>query len=200
MNHAKSAAPDGASTFSRRLRTATAEAHRRTERSFGFTQIMDGTLSLDLYRVLLRRLHAIYAPIERAILALVEAATPSYPYRRKLEGLAADLGALGTAPSLREYDCPPGGLERSAAMLYVVEGATLGGKILAARIDALLGERGRLATRFFDSYGAACGSNWRRTQQVLDDLVYSGRLTEAAVVTEAIDVFTWFGACLDEEP
>lgn len=183
------------------LREGTADAHRHIERARGFAEVMDGTLTLDGYRDLLIRLHGLYVPMERAIEELVAAHGPrhGYGYDRKVGALVADLAALGlAAPPAREAVLPGGGSALAAAVLYVVEGATLGGRVISSRVHALLGEPGQRATRLFDPYGAACGPRWLATRRFLDALAARDRLDAGAVIDHARAVFAWFERELDD--
>ena len=83
-----------------RLRDATADAHQRTEASVGFSHIQHGTLTTGIFSARLHRLQALYVPAERAIVAFLARAATPYVYHAK------------------------------ALLLYVLEGVTLGGKIL----------------------------------------------------------------------
>lgn len=182
------------------MRDATAAAHRRTEGAFGFAQIQDGTLTRAIYATLLRRLRALYAPAERAILEFIERAGARYDYQVKHAALVADLAALETPAGVGVYPLSTSDPEHGVALIYVLEGATLGGQIITARVHAQLGDLGRAATRFFDPHGADCGPRWQSCRRFLDAVVHDHALDEALVLRRATEVFTWYGACLDDEP
>lgn len=92
--------------------------------------------------------------------------------------LGLDLGSRRKAPLLRadlaELDvaCPPPGLYRhpprtatALGVLYVLEGSTLGGRVLR---DEALRRLGTVPTRFLDGYGVDTGRRWRETRAVLE--------------------------------
>jgi heme oxygenase len=117
--------------------------------------------------------------------------------RRKLGLLVADLEALGDGPAGRAgiprcLDLPP--IRTSAdglGVLYVVEGSTLGGRQLRARLlDAgfapevchFLGSGGRDVGRLWRDYRAATTSWVREHPADADHVVASARTTFDAVV------------------
>lgn len=87
--------------------------------------------------------------------------------RRKTPTLRTDLQALGcTAEALEQLpmcaQLPV--IDSSAAglgVLYVLEGATLGGQILRREIATRLGLDASNGAAFLDIYGAATGRRWR---------------------------------------
>jgi heme oxygenase (biliverdin-IX-beta and delta-forming) len=191
----------GGTSLAIRLREATAAAHQRTEASFGFRHIQQGTLTLQIYAQLLVRLRALYGPAERAVLAFLASTRDSLTYQAKSPRLADDLAALGVPPMpARERDLACGDAEHGVALLYVLECATLGGKIITTRVHAQLGPLVRDATTFFDPYGAALGARWLATRRFLDDVAGRHSLDEEMILRRAVQVFTWFGAGLDDDP
>lgn len=120
------------------------------------------------YRTLLADLWGIYAPLE-AELAAVRWSDYGIDFnqRTKAQWLRADLIALGL--SSREVAALPHATQlppiRNAAdgfgVLYVLEGATLGGQIILREIKPNLGLTENAGARFFSSYGADVGERWR---------------------------------------
>ena len=118
-------------------------------------------LSYERYADYLQRVLGLYAPLEAALWDSPELQQllPDADLRRKVPWLLEDLAALDRAPAL---DVAPPVLPSLASPLeqlgaaYVVEGATLGGGVLLARLRAsgLLLDRNRRGTRFLSGYGA----------------------------------------------
>ena len=78
---------------------------------------------------------------------------PDFAERRKTAWLDADLAALG-APVPADLDVPPlDTLEDVAGTCYVLEGATLGGAVVARELP-------EVPHRFFASYGSRRGAMW----------------------------------------
>lgn len=120
------------------------------------------------YRALLADLFGIYAPLE-ATLAAVEwdGLGIDFSARTKSQWLYADLMALGLssldiaalprAANLPTIQSPSDGL----GVLYVLEGASLGGQFITRQILPALGLIEAAGVRFFASYGADVGEHWR---------------------------------------
>jgi heme oxygenase len=145
-----------------RLRDETAEAHRRIEAT---VDLPSRLRSLVCYRDLLARFHGFHASWEPRMIAALGTVFESK--RRKLELLQHDLRALG----LQDDDihrlpaCPhlPALRTRSQAFgsMYVLEGATLGGRIIASAVQQRLGLSAAHGCRYFHGYGAETDLMWR---------------------------------------
>jgi heme oxygenase (biliverdin-IX-beta and delta-forming) len=146
-----------------RLKVETAAAHARIEEALDLDQRMK---SIDDYRTFLVRLYGFHAAWEPRAEALI--ADPRFfAPRRKLHKLTRDLRALGLSPE--EVDAQPlcGELMamRSEAeafgAMYVVEGSTLGGVIIAHHIDRAVGPPATSACSYLRCYGADLDRMWK---------------------------------------
>ena len=115
-----------------------------------------------------------------------------WPHRRKLAALASDLAVLGLAPHdvRRLAHCPdvPELTTTATALgvLYVVEGATLGGRVIADHLRG--GAVPPAALGFLTCYGTRVGRLWRdyraaTTSFVGTDLVRADEVVAAATAT-----------------
>lgn len=177
------------------LRHATSSSHARVERLFAAA----GHLEDDArYCDLLRRLWALHANVERQLARLEwRGVVPDIDRRLvKADWLAEDLAVLGQdvagwpVPLVRILPAdasPADGL----GCLYVVEGATLGGTLLAREVATRLGRGAGSGARFLDGYGADRGRMWRTFTAALARYPASPRerrrAIEAAIVT--FDIF-----------
>jgi heme oxygenase len=99
---------------------------------------------------------------------------PDLEERRKVVQLERDALALGIAPSVvgRTVDeAEPAVLAETAdglGALYVTEGATLGGRLLARHLADSLGLDASSGAAHFLSYGDRRGEMWRRLRAALD--------------------------------
>lgn len=177
----------------RRLKIATADAHRALEAdlvSAGFFAGRPG------YAAYLERLH----PLQAALEGRLEAAgagrlLADWPRRRKAGRIAADLAALGRP---KAAIVPAGAWRlRSAGavfgVLYVLEGATLGGAILARRLRDSGVPAGALS--YLASYGRERGRMWRGYLAALE-AVRLGADGEADLVAAALSTFSAHRAAL----
>lgn len=122
------------------------------------------------YCAVLARLYGFYAPAEAA-LGVVEGlplALDDLASRWKAGLLARDLAALGLAPGElaalpRCAALPPlPDVARALGCLYVLEGATLGGQLIARQLADGPGVTADHGGAFFSGYGPATGPMWRR--------------------------------------
>lgn len=185
------------------LRQATHEVHIRLHGLAAFTALLDGSLTRSGYRSLLSGLYGFHCPLELTLLDAAREHSLLVAVPRRIERLVDDLGQLGMsdgeraglplAPRLPLHT--PGHL---LGALYVREGSTLGGKVLARNLEHLLGPgtAGRSfligSPRDSEHWRACCAAIERGVAAGhLDDMVESARATFAAFeqwMSEAVDV------------
>lgn len=186
-----------------RLRAATRLAHEAVERELDWERRVG---SLDGYRDLLARLYGFHAVWEPAAAALL-ADDAFFEPRRKARLLVADLRCLG----LRQSDidalalpcdpCVPMGTRADAlGAMYVLEGSTLGGQLIARRVTAVLGLGPQSGCSYYGVYGPAVGMMWRDFRARLLDA--SSPEADDAMARTALCTFerlrTWLAA--EQEP
>ncbi len=196
--------PDGNRRSLRfRLKAATDALHRETERLFALETRISAQSS---YRDLLIALYGFHAPLEERLARVDFCAALEMPERlTKSAWIASDLAALGMDRKSIDSIAPCNDLPElgspAAAMgvLYVVEGATLGGQIIMGALKDRLGLTPQKGARFFSSYGSAIGPMWRRFVVALDE---EGRNTRAVDLIEraAAATFRAFAAWLPPLP
>jgi heme oxygenase len=139
-----------------RLHHHTAGYHSRAERAVNWQTSLS---SLDGYRKLISRFYGFYAPLESALEYYAgEAVELLFSARCKTRVLQADLRALGImtpdlAAIVRCKALPD--IETVAHVigcLYVLEGATLGGRVIAPGLEEQLGITAGNGGAFFASY------------------------------------------------
>jgi heme oxygenase (biliverdin-IX-beta and delta-forming) len=73
--------------------------------------------------------------------------------------------------------------------LYVLEGATMGGRMITRHLQATFGITPDAGGRFFDGYGADTGKMWQSTRQLLvrgaPDLPSENAMVASAITTFA---------------
>jgi heme oxygenase (biliverdin-IX-beta and delta-forming) len=133
-----------------RLRQATAARHRSLDA--GLRYVLGPDLSLERYARLLAALYGFYVPLEASMSRLCA------PLVRRTPLLERDLRVLGREPArARICDRPPrlATLDHLAGAFYVVEGACLGGQVIARAVRRQLGVRRDHGAAFFSGDGAA---------------------------------------------
>jgi heme oxygenase len=173
----------GRSTL-RRLRSDTAALHALAEQH---VRILDEDASPADYQRYLAVMHAFHAPLELQFAAHAGLARAGFgaSLRQKRTLIERDLAALGdrrtawpACPRLPEV----GPLPRAVGAAYVLEGSTLGGRYILAKLPpALALLRGR-ATAFLEGYGAATGGRWRAFGEVVERAITSPAAEDEAVL------------------
>lgn len=140
------------------LRAGTREAHERLELRLG---LLDGPPSKARFVRALQGFHAFHRAWEPRAAATVGDPAFLEP-RRRTAVVRRDLAALGAEPLPVPPDLGATGVDDPVAVwggVYVVEGSTLGGKLIARSLaDADWTPAGGLKT--FDPYGAEAGLRW----------------------------------------
>ena len=172
-----------------RLKSETARAHDRIEEEINLEAI---THSISAYRNLLGRLygfHAAWEPMAEHALADAE----FFRKRRKVALLQTDLRDLGMSGDriAKLGLCDPTVTMRTPAeawgSMYVVEGSTLGGTVIARHVERYLGLSHHNGCHYFRCYGADVRPMWMSFRAGL--LARCGPADEDAVVAAACRTF-----------
>lgn len=154
------------------LRSATWSSHQRLEKRL---DVKTRFSSLFAYRAHLERMWGFCAALEQRVSRQVLGdSLADYDSRRKLPLLARDLVSLGAAPDampqLPRCEAIPACPDAASAFgcLYVLEGATLGGRTLLPLVQERLGLNAGHGAAFLASYGADVAAMWQRFGAALD--------------------------------
>ncbi len=184
-----------------RLRLATQGLHAAAERHLDLGR-PDWTV--QSYCRLLERFWGFYFPLEQLLGAIDwRESGVAFGARRKAAWIEADLTYFGkTAESIRDLACCHAlprldGVAAGLGALYVLEGATLGGRIILRNLQSQLGLAPDAGGRFFGSYGSDVGAMWQEFLAVLEQ--HGGRpRTAEAISQSAVETFAafdhWFSA------
>jgi heme oxygenase len=152
----------------RTLKAATAAQHARLERRVDITSRLG---SRSAYRELLERLYGFYRPLEAVLEPFELPVTPKLPLLVadivEMDGVVVGLPIAGRIPAVRS-------LREALGVLYVLEGATLGGAVIARMARRELG----VSASFFGVYGSDVARHWRAFGAVVER---HGASTHAAV-------------------
>lgn len=178
------------------LKEHTRSLHERVERTVDLPARLR---SADCYTSLLTRFYGFYAPLEDRLAAGASAAGLGFDARRKVPLLRDDLAALGLGEAailaLPRCEHLPAVTDTGDALgcLYVLEGATLGGRVVRRQVEQALGLSPGRGCSFFGSYGEKVGEMWREFCRLLEGYVTSTPGAGDRVVAAAVGTF----ACLD---
>ena len=186
------------------LKTCTHSAHQRLHELPHFARLRRGTSSLEDYAELMSGLHAFYTALDARVTGACRQhldANSAYTYQPRAPLLESDIAALRRRlpdqPSARTQmlhsDLPVIDNEAAlAGVIYVVDGATLGGRLLNRSAEMLLGSEhagGRSYWQWCECHGA---QQWKAALALIDrnGQEATGRLdmTKAASATfEALE-------------
>ncbi len=127
--------------------------------------------NVDDYQLLLSILYGFYGAIESSVQQwFVDDRQHDFDQRRKawriLEDIK-DLGGKAQVPDLCKSLPVVNGYHAALGVMYVIEGSTLGGPIIARLIQSRLNvDRGM---SFFCAYGPESGTMWAAFKRILDE-------------------------------
>lgn len=147
------------------IRSRTAENHARLENSPLLTPFAHQRIDPDTYLKILKKFFGYFQPLEKVIGSFPEISVwlPDYTERRKAELLLNDINKLQKDASISFCEALP--KVRTAAQafgsLYVMEGSTLGGKMIYSILKKDLNLDHDSGASFFYGYGPATGAMWK---------------------------------------
>ncbi len=166
-----------------RLRDGTAEQHERLDR--GLAYLLDERLTHARYADLIAALFGFYMPLEGQLAHWDSMESLGLPQIERAGLLGRDLVALGRSPD-RVVRCaaPPmlTGTDHATGALYVVEGACLGGRVIARAVTAHLAIGKEDGVAFFTGEEAGTGARWRQVLAWLD-----GRNLDSAAPEQIVE-------------
>lgn len=183
------------------LKEGTAPQHEAAERRL---DLADRLRTPSTYAALLGRLYGFYAPLEGALGRVpgYETVGLDFGARRKTPHLVSDLAALGQGADGLPLaaDLPsPATLGEALGGMYVLEGATLGGRVISRLVADRLGFTPANAGAFFAGYGDRVGSMWAEFRAALVRFADTPA-AEAEVLTAARGTFDRFNDWLADAP
>jgi len=176
---------EGALPVRQQLKRATGDLHRRLETEL---RLLDAALSLDRYRRILECFFGFYAPVEAGI-ARVASTGPALglPLRERAALIESDLVSLGlsrrdVAELPRCADLPRlSGTWEAAGCLYVLEGACLGGQMIAPALRERFGIARGSGASFFVGDAKGTKERWSIFVAWLEGLACAGAPTDEIV-------------------
>jgi heme oxygenase len=180
------------------LRTATAVQHTTLEARLPLTHPQ---LDLDIYKRIIAAYYGFHLPLQQSIERFL-APQAIDPARQKIPALIKDLHALGlddlqiqALPLCTELPAI-GSVAQLLGVMYVMEGATLGGQVLRRIIADRLGVDADSGGEFLDVYGRDTGRLWKAFLKQLAE--FDTPLHNAEVVQAACATFHCFQTWLEQ--
>lgn len=176
-----------------RLKEATTSLHLEAEKH---VRILEPDASRSEYVRYLRAMHGFHAPLERMFLANDELADAGFDAEarcQKADWMRRDLRSVGDCAELRACRDVPEALSLSSAIgiAYVIEGSTLGGRFILAKLPPALASLRGNATRYLEGYGGETGARWRAFASLVDTHSVDIPVAEAAACETFSKLIDW---------
>jgi heme oxygenase len=152
------------------LKTETKVLHDRVETKFQSHKIFTGTFSEDDYRTLLYSNYLLHDYFENKVFSLL---SPNFseklqlPKRAKLKLIVDDLKFLDLPMKIPQISVSIENEAQAMGVLYVMEGSTLGGNVIAKQLMKLP-QFTSVQFNYFSIYKDQTGSRWKEFKWVLD--------------------------------
>lgn len=176
-----------------RLKRQTQPYHEALEQKMDWQEIAS---SGQAYRRLLQQFYGFYLPLEARLEQLPWSSLSfDFEARRKIPLLTLDLQFLGdTSASLsglpRCDDLPQvDNFAQAWGCLYVIEGSTLGGKIILRTLRQPLKLSETAGGSFFGSYGPEVGPMWSAFSQTVNAYTAAQSDCESVLIAAACETF-----------
>ncbi|TXF75115.1 biliverdin-producing heme oxygenase [Chryseobacterium sp.] len=152
------------------LKTETKTLHDQVETKFLSYKIFTGTFSEDDYRNLLYSNYILHSHFESRVFSLL---SPNFSeklqlrHRAKLKLIKEDLESMVLPVQIPKLTVSIKNEAQAIGVLYVMEGSTLGGNVIAKQL-AKLPQFAQVQFNYFGVYKDQTGSRWKEFKTVLD--------------------------------
>lgn len=187
-----------------RLKSETTVAHKQLEKTSSFKRLFAEDYQMSEYAQLLANFYGYFAAIEEILFAdIPQQYVGSLHYRAKTALLKQDLAALGVDVESLPLcnDLPPlGSFAQKMGVFYVLEGSTLGGRVIKRHLSQHFAAEVVPALHFYTGYGDHLDLEWQRfIALMLRAFSHEDELTDNAVIEAANATFSglqrWFELC-----
>ena len=152
------------------LRQSTTAQHIQLEETKLSKALLSNDVSPEDYTAYLLKMQAVIFFCEHTIFPLIKDIIPVIDERRKLPLINKDLEYLGNQqPAINNFHPFDNSISAGFAMgyMYVIEGSTLGGRVILKHISDKLGVTENNGGSFFAGYGVTTGSKWKNFIETL---------------------------------
>jgi heme oxygenase len=152
-------------------------------------KILNGTITPDEYKYVLKTFYGFYYPLEQKITGLQEWQSMDFNIenRRKAPFLLKDMKSMGISDAeisdIPMCDDLPeiNNLSQALGCMYVVERATLGGQIVAKKLNDIFGFDQEKGAAFFNSYGQEVRPMWKSFGDLINNYAADNNIEEPIV-------------------
>lgn len=153
------------STLLERLRQETRPQHEGLEKAL---DLLSPTLGIARYQDILRRFHAFWRSWRPLAHGLLAKEGDLLTGRDRTPLLESDLAHFNLTPLRPDGPLPTlNDADQALGSLYVLEGSTLGGQVIARHLETHLGLRDGAGYAYFQGYGRQNGPMWAALRERL---------------------------------
>lgn len=173
------------------LKQNTAEYHNAAEKLFNSEKIFNKTFTLEDYK---RIIHSNYLMLLHSEDKIFDCLSQRFSeklqldHRRKLPLIQRDIKSLSLEKKNTIHTLEIENEHQALGMLYVIEGSTLGGNVIAKQLSKTEGFD-EVTFHFFSCYQENTGSMWKNFKEVLDSEVHQENYDE--VLSGAKKLYTF---------
>jgi heme oxygenase (biliverdin-IX-beta and delta-forming) len=156
--------PTAIQTVTDKLRAETAKLHTQLEELPISQSIISPDITKEQYAEYLLRMHDVVKDTEENIIPVISDIVTDFETRKKTQYIQDDLKYIGKNFSENKFPLSESRTFTPAFALgiyYVVEGSSLGGRVILKNIKPALDLDENGGARYFAGYGASTGSTWR---------------------------------------
>lgn len=177
------AMPEAALSFLNRLRSETSTSHTNLESLPISAAIVSPDVTKSQYVNYLNLMHDVVRDIEKSVYPTISEVVTDLDERKKEGFLKADLKALDFEgqPKPTAFD-NHFSLPFAMGIFYVIEGSTLGGRVILKNIEKAFQITEANGGKYFSGYGATTGSHWKKFLDML--LAYEAQTDTADEIIE----------------
>ncbi|MFL9843361.1 biliverdin-producing heme oxygenase [Flavobacterium rhizosphaerae] len=150
--------------FSKKLKESTALPHQQLEALPISKAIISPDIDKDTYIKYLTLMHDIVKDAEENIFPILNTVIPDLEQRNKTLLIQADLRFLGATYTTNSKPVSNGNTFSTGfamGVLYVIEGSSLGGRVILKNIEKTLGYNSSNGATYFSGYGDKTGTYWK---------------------------------------
>lgn len=152
------------------LKEQTKTLHDLVEEKLMSQKIMDKNFSIQEYHQLIRHNYSFIQHFENTVFSKISKKNADNLHleeRRKLPFLKKDLAVFGEVQPISESDFEIKNEAEALGILYVMEGATLGGNVILKSLSKNPQFEG-VAIHYFGCYGDQTGIRWKKFKEVIE--------------------------------
>ncbi|MCE7066255.1 biliverdin-producing heme oxygenase [Dyadobacter sp. CY326] len=191
----------GPEFFVQNLRKQTAASHQKLEDNHLSKAILEANVTLADYQTYLSALYGVTLGCEKCVFPLIQNVIPDLNQRFRSQLIANDLRATGfpqtQIDALPVYTFTLPNVAEAMGAMYVLEGSTLGGRMLFKHINKTLGLTENNGASYFWGYGEQTGPMWKLFVTAFTQFALETEQS-AAIIDSAIHTFTIIDKWLDE--